>query len=484
MAAVNRDNTAINTILATRAEYKPLDSSSMDETARWIRNTKYQEAEAKKQRNRANLDQLAAIEGLGLPKEAQGELNYDKDQLINRVRSGELDVDSYEFKAGLQGILGKYKQFDDIINTTKQAIADDNLLIEKDEFGNPVDNKGKLVQDFTTMYESEYDPNKPASEKIGMFRTQLGNITKPLELDLNEMSTTINRWNTMNADQQVEFLAGAGGGYGKEVTTTSTPEQLRDALKSTLINQNQAALMQKYTMANTTAPFKEWADSYVGALMPVDKTQEKLTVDQRERDAAAMRRTMAGKEKEEETFSKIETPIELDKLDPLEVANSGGDMRKVKVRSEIERLNPDMDVDFTSVKQVKVVPKKKGEMLKEIDIKGTVGTLESIFVDKDGRGMAVINVPSDTRINKGTTKDGGTSTSTGVKGTVRQTVQLRPEDTEYINQFYGLEGSAPQSNNTSSQSSEQKYKASNGYEYTEQQLLDAGYTKEQINAMK
>tara|TARA_R110000803_G_scaffold113886_4_gene182333 strand:+ start:668 stop:2206 length:1539 start_codon:yes stop_codon:yes gene_type:complete len=298
MAAVERNNAAANTILATRAEYKPLDSSSMDETARWMRDKSYEQAQAKQTRTRTNQDALAAVGAYGLPKEQQGELNADVQKIYDDVNKGLIDVDSPDFRMNLQKINGKYNQFEATNTLTEQAISDGGFIVEKDAEGNYTDNFGGLRDEYVSMYEKEYDPSNPASEKTGILRDRVSRVTPAQEVDYSKISNIAKNVGEMTTSEAVEWLGNQGGGYGKAITSSSTSEQVREALKETIISNNQVGLTQQYLTeggSSTGLGFEQWADRTIDPLMPKNTTSEKLIVDQDIKDANAMARARAGK---------------------------------------------------------------------------------------------------------------------------------------------------------------------------------------------
>ncbi len=79
-------------------EYKPITNENLSWLARTENQRNYLQAQAKQKEQQDLLDQLTKIQQLGLPKEMQGYLNSQVDDLIGKVRAGEIDPQSYDFR--------------------------------------------------------------------------------------------------------------------------------------------------------------------------------------------------------------------------------------------------------------------------------------------------------------------------------------------------------------------------------------------------
>lgn len=413
-----------------QAQYRPLDSRVSDWNAMTQNQRNYLESKERNERQQQIADKLAEINALGLPKNLQADIQAKRDELIEGVRSGKIDPYSYDFTAQAKGVLGYgLKTQADYNNALKLAVAD-GQVVEYDKARNPID----LKEDYAnTILSQDITP-----EQLNTLLPKLQQQTPALDIPEKEIQDWIKAYNEMNSDERSKLTKGDFGMLNKR-TVAQLGQKEREALYSTIEQMAGLSLDSKYASLNKGGmtggkSLADWKKAYVTNLLP----QEQVITTQVDDKLAQEEQKQSLKnasDKEKEGFSYVETPVDLSITDPLIEMEAGEGARKLSIKGALEKLNPDGDLDLISIKEIKVVPKKKGEGLKEIDIKGTVGTLSSVYVDKNGRGMAVIDVPIST--TTGTTKDGGTSTKQ--KGTSRQTVQLRPEDTKYIKEFYGLE---------------------------------------------
>lgn len=113
----------------------------------------------------------------------------------------------------------------------------------------------------------------------------------------------------------------------------------------------------------------------------------------------------------------------------------GDDIATAKFRQKVKETGADID----NIKHVRLRSTKAGEQMKPIDFKGENGTIRDIYVDDSGKGFAVIDTQVTEQTATGSTKDGGTRTSTSRKLKEPKTIILEPKDTRYLQDLYQVD---------------------------------------------
>ena len=436
MAAVNRDSSAANTILATRADYQPLDSYSMDETARWMRNRSYEQAEAKQERKRKSAEKMSSIYEMGLPRQMQGKLNYMVEDIYKKVDSVEIDVDDPSFNIELAKIKGKAKQYGDIVTMVKSAISEDNFLIQKDEEGNDIDKKSEFEDKFMGLY-NEFNPEQDdVDDKIPTFIDDFSKLSKPIELDLKGAVETASKLKTMNDDQFAEWAASRDGSMmGTKTTKFITPPEKRALIKEVLRSEYELALRNKYaalgSKQGTGISMPDYIDQNLEAIIGRDTSKEEKTVDPAAQEASRVAAAKVGKE--EEVFSTSKTPITRDQaLERFKTLMPAGSIEGETATGERSYIPRDWKWEDADV--ITINPAKKGTPLKPIVVDGVEGVVEELHLDSKGNGFAILTRPVS--VTTGSTKDGGTQTST--KKTERVLVKVDEAERKKIEGFYGI----------------------------------------------
>jgi hypothetical protein len=105
-----------------------------------------------------------------------------------------------------------------------------------------------------------------------------------------------------------------------------------------------------------------------------------------------------------------------------------------KSQAALSKIKNAPDFDQSTARTVSLVNENKPDKTIPVTIKEVTGDLNSVTVDKDGRGFAIIN--KDISYSKGTTKDGGIAT----RGTVKKpvAVEISPNDIKMLEEKYNI----------------------------------------------
>tara|TARA_R110000868_G_scaffold48754_4_gene157887 strand:+ start:7734 stop:9338 length:1605 start_codon:yes stop_codon:yes gene_type:complete len=160
-------------------------------------------------------------------------------------------------------------------------------------------------------------------------------------------------------------------------------------------------------------------------------------------------------------------------------------------KSTVDKLREDFKNEtakklkgLKGLKKVQITTDGTGKDLPPITLGQENGVVKDIYVTPEGKGIVVMTKLQTVTYSKGGTTAG--KKSANEKVAVDVVVELTPDKLDRLQSLYGFDLAAePQEERTTEeQSTTQKFKASNGYEYTEKELMDAGWTKEQIKGLK
>ena len=164
-------------------QYKPLDDTQLTWLAQTQNKRNYLESERKAKEQRDLRDNLAKVEALGLPKEMQGYLNSNVEDLINKVRNGEIDPESYDFRRMIQTISGEANQLNNINNNLKTLAAEDKQVIIDGR-----DVSGDYKDQYISAHNTTYVPGTDVYNKFVGLQEGLMNGTPAIKLDENTIT--------------------------------------------------------------------------------------------------------------------------------------------------------------------------------------------------------------------------------------------------------------------------------------------------------
>ena len=183
-------------------QYKPIVSEDLSWLARTENERNYLESERKRKEQEDLRDKLLNIQQLGLPKEMQGYLNSQVDDVIAKVRAGEIDPlkNDYELRSAIAGIAGEANQLTTINENLKTLAKEDKQVILGDE-------------DVSTDYKNQYfdgykTAHEPGTDVIGKYvgiQSVLQGGTEGLDFDETAANSIVNDWISRNENKIAEI---------------------------------------------------------------------------------------------------------------------------------------------------------------------------------------------------------------------------------------------------------------------------------------
>ena len=189
-------------------QYKPLDDTQLAWLARTENQRNYLESERKAKEQRDLRDNLAKIQALGLPKEMQGYLNSNVEDLINKVRNGEIDPESYDFRRMIQTISGEANQLNNINENLKKLAAEDKQVIIDGR-----DVSGDYKDQYISAYNTTYVPGTDLYNKFVGLQEGLMNGTPAIKLDENTITDLQKTFIDNNKNVGVDISAMRKNGF-------------------------------------------------------------------------------------------------------------------------------------------------------------------------------------------------------------------------------------------------------------------------------
>lgn len=181
-------------------QYKPVVSQDLSWLARSQNQRNYLESERKRKEQEGLRDQLTKIQQLGLPKEMQGYLNNSVDELIEQVRAGEIDPQSYDFRSKIAGIGGEAAQLNNINENLKTLVAEDKQVILGDEDVS-TDYKNKYI----AGYNTDFVPGTDIMGKYSGVQAALQRGTEAIKFDETAANSIVNDWISRNENKIAEI---------------------------------------------------------------------------------------------------------------------------------------------------------------------------------------------------------------------------------------------------------------------------------------
>jgi len=255
-------------------QYKPVEDTQLAWLSQTQNQRNYLESERKIQEQRDLRDNLAKIEGLGLPKEMQGYLNSNVEDLINKVRNGEIDPESYDFRRMVQTISSESNQLNNINNNLKTLAAEDKQVIIDGR-----DVSGDYKDQYFGAYNTDYVPGTNVYDKYAGLQLGLQGGTDAIEFDDTTANTLLNDYieRNVNTNANISKLKQDGfSGYNliKELATLD-PDAAQNWIDY-LNTQSQTSLISEYAKAEKTAnaagipiePYEEWKKDRLKNFIP------------------------------------------------------------------------------------------------------------------------------------------------------------------------------------------------------------------------
>jgi hypothetical protein len=185
-------------------QYKPIVSEDLSWLARTENQRNYLESERKRKEQENLRDQLTKIQQLGLPKEMQGYLNSQVDDLIGKVRAGEIDPQSYDFRSAIAGIGGEANQLNTINGNLKTLAAQDKQVIGFDDLG-AKDLAPELKNQYFDAFDTDYVPGTDIMGKYSGVQSALNSGTEAVKFDPTKLDTALK--NFLDRNQELSAAA-------------------------------------------------------------------------------------------------------------------------------------------------------------------------------------------------------------------------------------------------------------------------------------
>ena len=235
-------------------QYKPIVSEDLSWLARTENQRNYLESQAKQKEQQDLRDQLLKLQELGLAPDVQNAVNSEVSALINKVRNGEIDPNTVEFRSAVAKLKGQatlainlYKQEIDLAKT-----IGNNQIIEFDPVtGVPKDTKGDYIKKVGTGHggNSLEEILQNQSRDI----TQMSNSTEVQKVDSNALNSAVDSFIKRNAEFSAEAkkFPGVSGIALIEKISTMKPE-VSETWNNYVKNNYQTALISQAALASKT----------------------------------------------------------------------------------------------------------------------------------------------------------------------------------------------------------------------------------------
>jgi hypothetical protein len=270
-------------------EYKPITNENLSWLARTENQRNYLESQAKQKEQQALRDQLIKIQQLGLPKEMQGYLNSQVNDLIGKVRAGKIDPQSYDFQSAIAGIGGEANQLNTINGNLKTLAAEDKQVIDFDDLG-AKDLAPELKNQYFGSYSTDYKPGTDVVGKYSDIQSKLNSGKEAIKFNDQVASTLTDAWVKRNAGKyaDIDKLQKQGfSGYNLITELSKINPQAAEDYRLALESQAKVSLISEYAEAKRTSnaagiPIEDqetYIQKRLSPYIPPQKQQTKQEID-------------------------------------------------------------------------------------------------------------------------------------------------------------------------------------------------------------
>jgi len=185
-------------------QYKPIVSEDLSWLARTENERNYLESERKRKEQENLRDKLLKIQQLGLPKEMQGYLNSKVDDVIAKVRAGEIDpvANDYELRSAIAGIAGEANQLNNINENLKTLVKENKQVIVFDELG-AKDIAPEIKNTYFGSHSTDYVPGTDIYGKYAGIESALNSGTEAIKFDPTKLDTALKNFLDRNKELSV-----------------------------------------------------------------------------------------------------------------------------------------------------------------------------------------------------------------------------------------------------------------------------------------
>ena len=327
-------------------QYKPIVSEDLSWLARTENERNYLESERKRKEQEDLRDKLLNIQQLGLPKEMQGYLNSQVDDVIAKVRAGEIDPlkNDYELRSAIAGIAGEANQLTTINENLKTLAKEDKQVILGDE-------------DVSTDYKNQYfdgykTAHEPGTDVIGKYvgiQSVLQGGTEGLDFDETAANSIVNDWISRNENKIAEIskLKQQGfSGYNLISKLSQIPGVDISELEGYLNTKSDVYLRSEYARDKKAAqsagiPIESYEDYKADRLRVFIPKQERITEQKIEADPFAKEQFKESLKGKTNLSSVFESPVS------YTIPEYGMDAPPTETLSTNLNLNKEVIMDYT-----------------------------------------------------------------------------------------------------------------------------------------
>ena len=459
------------------AQYRPITNTLGDQVALTQNQRNYEESKAKNDEQKKLAEDLANINALGLPKNIQADVQAKRDELIERVRNGEIDPYNYDFLAEAKGVAGYGAKVQNDYKNAITAAASEGQIIEQDENGNWVNRK----QDYRNTI---LNPDLTVDDLYSA-APKFGNMTAAVKLDDKAMLQFVTDYNKLGADEKVELLGSDYGMLTKETISklsTAEFENLSDAIE----NMGGLGFASTYADLNSRGlaggmGFNDWKKQYITNLLPESQTEQDA-IDNPEfiarKAAERAAATQAAKNKTEgysvsssnfNTATPLQEQGEEFKLPNIYTDDYLASQRDKAEAAQTQEMSPkndadvltmilnDIGADESTLMRHRISANTAGKGLTDYQIADQDGSIItgkplSVITDASGKGVLIMQeaVTTSTSTSKGKADegDGKESTSTSTKGGRVRYIPITDTQAKDLQDYYKVSFTTDKGNNT------------------------------------
>ena len=449
------------------AQYRPITNTLGDQVALTQNQRNYAESKAKNDEQKKLAEDLAKINALGLPKNIQADVQAKRDELIERVRNGEIDPYNYDFLAEARGVAGYGAKVQNDYKNAITAAASEGQIIEQDENGNWVNRK----QDYRNTI---LNPDLTVDDLYSA-APKFGNMTAAVKLDDKAMLQFVTDYNKLGTDQKVELLGSDYGMLTKETVSKLSPTEFEN-LSNAIENMGGLGFASTYADLNSRGlaggmGFNDWKKQYITNLLPESKTEQDSIVDTQAAAREKAAATQAAKDKTEGysvSSSKfdIKNPTAGLDLPEQDYNQSISSSQNVPSSTDVTGLNvigskpsettvddfskaiQDIGLNTENSNRFRISANKAGKGLPEYQVADQDGNVVtgkplSVILDDSGKGVLIMQEAVTTSISTSKGKadegDGKESTTTSTKGGRVRYIPVTPTQSKDLQEFYKVD---------------------------------------------
>ena len=172
-------------------QYKPIGSEELSFAAKTAIQQQALRQKAKATQQQKYLDDIAKIQGLGLPKAIQQKISADTDQIITDIRTGKL-TNNVDIMRRIATVSGEATQYQNLVDTINPYITKEMQIVREG-----VDQADDTKSGYLNLYQEDYK-DQNFFEELTKSAQALAEGTKPLEFDIGAVQAGATAWLNAN----------------------------------------------------------------------------------------------------------------------------------------------------------------------------------------------------------------------------------------------------------------------------------------------